>query len=114
MDIHELIGTVACSILKEELSDHTAQAGTARFLLDGLSVAQTVAVTRAVLADPFLTERVEIKLPKALFEGHALPDTILTERNATFYRSADCDKLAFLITNATPERDRLRICPFMK
>ncbi len=103
MDIHELIGTVACSILKEELSDHTAQAGTARFLLDGLSVAQTVAVTRAVLADPFLTERVEIKLPKALFEGHALPDTILTERNATFYRSADCDKLAFLITNATAE-----------
>ncbi len=103
MDIHELIGTVACSILKEELSDHTAQAGTARFLLDGLSVAQTVAVTRAVLADAFLTERVEIKLPKALFEGHALPDTILTERNATFYRSADCDKLAFLITNATAE-----------
>lgn len=47
MDIHELIGKVACSILKEELSDHTAEAGTARFLLDGLSVAQTVAVTRA-------------------------------------------------------------------
>lgn len=103
MDIHELIGKVACSILKEELSDHTAEAGTARFLLDGLSVAQTVAVTRAVLADLFLTERVEIKLPKALFEGHALPDGILTERNATFYRSADCDKLAFLITNATSE-----------
>nr|WP_321526611.1 FtsK/SpoIIIE domain-containing protein [uncultured Cohaesibacter sp.] len=103
MNIYELIGKVACSILKEELSDHTAEAGTARFLLDGLSIAQTVAVTRAVLADLFLTERVEIKLPKALFEGQALPDDILTERNATFYRSADCDKLAFLITNATSE-----------
>jgi len=103
MDIHELIGKVACSILKEELSDHTPEAGTARFLLDGLSVAQTVAVTRAVLADLFLAERIEIKLPKALFEGHALPEEILTERNATFYRSADCDKSAFLITNATSE-----------
>jgi S-DNA-T family DNA segregation ATPase FtsK/SpoIIIE len=103
MDIHELIGKVACSILKEELSDHTPEAGTARFLLDGLSVAQTVAVTRAVLADLFLVERIEIKLPKSLFEGHALPEDILTERNATFYRSADCDKSAFLITNATSE-----------
>lgn len=103
MDIHELIGKVACSILKEELGDHAREAGTARFLLDGLNVAQTVAVARAVLADHFLAERVEIKLPKALFEGHVLPEDILTERNATFYRSADCNKLAFLITNATSD-----------
>lgn len=103
MDIHELIGKVACSILKEELSDAAAEAGTARFLLDGLSVQQTVAITRAVLADLFLSERIEIRLPKGLFEGHALPEDILTNRNATFYRSADCDKSAFLITNATSE-----------
>ncbi|MHA7775982.1 FtsK/SpoIIIE domain-containing protein [Roseibium sp. M-1] len=103
MDIHELIGKVACSILKEELSDAAAEAGTARFLLDGLSVLQTVAVTRAVLADVFLSERIEIKLPNVLFEGHGLPEDILTDRNATFYRSADCDKAAFLITNATSE-----------
>ncbi|MER9977745.1 FtsK/SpoIIIE domain-containing protein [Mesorhizobium sp. M0085] len=103
MDIHELIGKVACSILKEELSDAAVEAGTARFLLDGLSVQQTVAVTRAVLADLFLSERIEIRLPKGLFEGHALPEDILTNRNATFYRSADCGKAAFLITNATSE-----------
>lgn len=103
MDIHELIGKVACSILRDELSDAAEEAGTARFLLDGLSVQQTVAVTEAVLADVFLFERVEIKLPKALFAGHALPENILTDRNATFYRSADCNKAAFLITNATPE-----------
>lgn len=103
MDIHELIGKVSCSILKEELGDASAEAGTARFLLDGLSIPQTLAVTRAVLADPFLRERVDIKLPKGLFDGHALPEDVLTERNATFYRSADCDKAAFLITNASAD-----------
>ncbi|WP_142781931.1 FtsK/SpoIIIE domain-containing protein [Agrobacterium sp. T29] len=103
MDIHELIGKVACSILKEELGDASGEAGTARFLLDGLSIPQTLAVSRSVLADPFLSEAVEIKLPRGLFEGHALPDAILTDRNATFYRSADCDKAAFLITNASAD-----------
>ncbi|MBB4388545.1 S-DNA-T family DNA segregation ATPase FtsK/SpoIIIE [Rhizobium leguminosarum] len=103
MDIHELIGKVAGSILKEELGDTGGEAGTARFLLDGLSVPQTLAITRAVLADFFLSERVDIKLPRALFEGHALPNEILTDRNATFYRSADCDKAAFLITNASAD-----------
>ncbi|RWJ04466.1 MAG: DNA translocase FtsK [Mesorhizobium sp.] len=103
MDIHELIGKVACSILKEELSDAVSEAGTARFLLDGLSVPQTLAISRAVLAELFLSERIDIKLPRALFEGHALPDDVLTDRNATFYRSADCDKGAFLITNASAD-----------
>ncbi|MDU0364267.1 FtsK/SpoIIIE domain-containing protein [Rhizobium sp. 25PS6] len=103
MDIHELIGKVAVSILKEELGDAGGEAGTARFLLDGLSIPQTLAVTRAVLADVFLSERVDIKLPRALFEGYALPDEVLTDRNATFYRSADCDKAAFLITNASAD-----------
>lgn len=103
MDIHELIGKVACSILKEELGDAGGEAGTARFLLDGLSIPQTLAVTRAVLADVFLSERADIKLPRALFDGHALPEEILTDCNATFYRSADCDKAAFLITNATAD-----------
>ncbi|NRQ17691.1 FtsK/SpoIIIE domain-containing protein [Ensifer sesbaniae] len=104
MDIHELIGKVACSILKEELGDVGGEAaGTARFLLDGLSIPQTLAVTRAVLADVFLGERVDIKLPRTLFDGHALPEDILTDRNATFYRSADCEKAAFLITNASAD-----------
>ncbi len=103
MDIHELIGKVAVSILKEELGDSGGEAGTARFLLDGLSIPQTLAVTRAVLTDVFLSERVDIKLPRALFDGHALPDEVLTDRNATFYRSADCDKAAFLITNASAD-----------
>lgn len=103
MDIHELIGKVAVSILKEELGDAGGEAGTARFLLDGLSIPQTLAVTRAVLADIFLSERVDIKLPRALFEGYALPGEVLTDRNATFYRSADCDKSAFLITNASAD-----------
>lgn len=98
---HTLIGRVAVSHLHDSLAGISQGGGTARFLLDGLSVPQTVAIARAVLDDPDLSDRIEIRLPRGLFASSGLPDRALSDRNATYYRSAQCDRDAFLTTNAT-------------
>ena len=97
---HDLIGRVAASMLRDEIGED-GDGGTARFLLDGLGVGQAASVARAVLADPHLSRRVEVKLPRALFADAGLPAEVLTDRNATYYRSAECPKAAYLVTNAT-------------
>lgn len=102
MDIHQLIGRVAVAFLHDGLAGIAESGGTARFLLDGLSVPQTVAIAEAIIADPHLSDRIDIRLPSSLFDGSGLPPEILTHRNATFYRSAHCERDAYLITNATP------------
>lgn len=96
-----LLGSVAAVFLHEVLADAEASGGTARILLDGLSVPQTVAITQAVLNDPHLAQRIHVRLPEALFTDTGLPADVLTSRNATYYRSARCDRSAYLITNAT-------------
>lgn len=102
VDGDRLLGNVAAVFLHEVLADAEASGGTARILLDGLSVPQTVAITQAVLADPHLAQRIHVRLPEALFADTGLPADVLTSRNATYYRSARCDRSAYLITNATP------------
>lgn len=99
-DAGYLIGKVATSFLRDELSGET-DSGTARFVLDGLSVNQTVAVARAVIADPYLGPRVDVKLPRSLFADFGLPDDVITDKNATYYRNADCSRSAFLVTNVS-------------
>ena len=102
---HELIGSVAAALLRAEVGDGQDGGGTARFLLDGLSVNQVAAVARAVTADPHLSPLVDVKLPRALFSGEGLPAEALTDRNATFYRSAACPRAAYLVSNASgPEQ----------
>ena len=67
MNVSELVGAIATAILREELSggaDEAAQ-GTSRFLLD-FGDDDTAAIARAVLADPYLHPKVEIKLPARL------------------------------------------------
>ena len=102
LDTHQLVGRIAVAFLHDGLTGIAESGGTARFLLDGLSVAQTVAIARAVIADPHLAGRIDIRLPLSLFKDSGLPAEILTHRNATFYRSAHCERDAYLITNATP------------
>ena len=97
-----LVGRVAAAFLHEVLADVETSGGTARILLDGLSVPQTLAVARAVLDDPHLSARMHVRLPESLFGDTGLPPEVLTLRNATYYRSANCDRSAYLITNATP------------
>ena len=102
LDGDRLLGRVAAVFLHEVLADVEASGGTARILLDGLSVPQTVAITRAVVDDSHLAQRIHVRLPESLFADMGLPADVLTSRNATYYRSARCDRSAYLITNATP------------
>jgi hypothetical protein len=102
MDSAELIGKVAALYIRQHLSLHGDGEdgdGTARFILDCLSADQTAASARAVLADPELATEVEIKLPAHFMEGHELPQSVLTNSRATFFRNAPCEKTALLIAN---------------
>ena len=85
-------------MLREELSgdaDDAAQ-GTSRFLLD-FSADNTAAIAQAVLSDPYLHPKVEIKLPASYVGGHGLPNEVLTGYPATYFRNATCPKDAFLL-----------------
>lgn len=97
MNVASLVGAVAVAYLREELqADTGAVQSTARYVLN-LSAEQVAAVARAVLADPFLNDRIDIKLPISLVSGQGLPEETLTTESATFYRNADCPKAAYLL-----------------
>ena len=98
MNASELVGTIVTAILGEELSGdaNDAAQGTSRFLLD-FSADNTAAIAQAVLADPYLHPKVEIKLPASHVGCHGLPNEVLTDYPATYFRNATCPKDAFLL-----------------
>ena len=98
MNVSELVGAIATAILREELSEDANEAaqGTSRFLLD-FSADHTAAIAQAVLADPYLHSKIEIKLPASHVGCHGLPNEVLTEFPATYFRNATCPKDAFLL-----------------
>lgn len=98
MNVSELVATIATAILREELSgdaDEVTQS-TSRFLLD-FTTDHTAAIALAVLADPYLQPKIEIKLPASHFGYHGLPIEVLTKFPATYFRNATCPKDAFLL-----------------
>lgn len=98
----DLIGKVAAQYLYQQLTSQMRGEeadGTARFILDCLSASQTAAAARAVLDDSSLADKVEIKLPAQFMAGHELPESVLTDRRATYFRNAPCDKSVLLIAN---------------
>lgn len=99
---NELIGRVAAAYLRDALSGGDEQS-VARFLLDGLGKAQTAAAARAVLADASLASRISVKLPAEIFGDEGLPDDALTEQPATYFRDAECDQAAYLVTNTADD-----------
>ena len=98
MSPRELVGRVAAAYLRRELSGGDEDS-VARYVVDGLGIEQTAAVARAVLTDPWLAERVAIRLPIDVFAAEGLPDEVLTIHPATVYRDADCDRAAYLVTS---------------
>lgn len=99
MIVSELIGAVTAAILREELApDALGAQGTGRFALN-LGPEQTAAVAFAVLADPALSEKIELKLPATYLDGYGLPETALTTFPATYFRNAACPKAAFLLAD---------------
>ena len=101
----ELIGEVGKLYLKAALG--TADAGgTARFLLDRLTAAQSAEIARAILRDPALSADFEIKLPIHFMEGQNLPAHVLTLERATFHRHANCSKPALLLANTGDDEEQ--------
>ena len=97
MTTDELIGQVGARYLRMRLDEADGSEDTARYLIDRLSEGQTAAIAKAVLADSTLIEQIEIKLPSHFMRGQRVPDLILTEERATYYRNAQCGKAALLL-----------------
>ncbi|MCW7545179.1 FtsK/SpoIIIE domain-containing protein [Aurantimonas litoralis] len=91
----ELIGAVVVEFLKNALGQDGSD-GTGRFALN-LTPDQSVAAARAVLADPYLAANIDLRLPVGTFGDFGLPDFVLTDQPATFFRNAECSKAAFLL-----------------
>ncbi len=94
----ELIGTVVALYLREQLSTSDRE-GTARFIIDNLTPEQTAAAVRAILSDSSLSVAVDVKMPTRFLTGQGLPDSVLTEKRATYFRNAECQKTALLLAN---------------
>jgi len=97
----ELIGNIVALYLRKEFSGDSAgsTAGTARFILDGLSPAHMASITRVILADPALSAEIDIKLPAGPLQGWGLPPDVLTSKPMTYFRNATCDKPGLLLAN---------------
>ena len=97
MESNELIGKVVTSCLREWLKDDSDEMGTARFMLDNLGDPQMLAVAKEVLADPFLSEKIDVKLPASRLSGSGLPDEALTDKRTTHFRNANIKKQAIWV-----------------
>lgn len=99
----KIVGRVGADILRSRIE--TAQAGendnqsTAIFRLDRLNASQIASVVCEIIADPELREKVDVRIPAVLVEGHALPPEVLTDQNAGAVRNIGSDKIALLTAN---------------
>ena len=102
-----LLGRVAALYLSRRLAEEPAQGGgTARFIIDLLTPAQTAAIARAILDDPTLSAQFEIHLPERFVAGFGLPQDVLTPERATFYRNAPSDRPALLLANTGDDEEQ--------
>lgn len=106
----ELLGRVAVLYLRDQLARDGAadgeDRGTARFIIDGLTPAQTAAIARAILVDPELVSQFDVKLPAQFMTGIDLPPSVLTEERATYFRNAPCAKPALLLANTGDDEEQ--------
>lgn len=124
----ELVGRVTALFLRDHLTTQDASSGrtqpggaaddtqsssggastegTARFMIDCLSAQQTAAIARAVMTDPELSARVDIKLPESFVGGLGLPAETLTDKRATYLRNAPCSRPALLLANTGDDEDQ--------
>src|SRR5262249_2398072 len=80
--------------------------GTARYVIDCLNPEQTAAIARSVLAQPVLASKVEMKLPSAFLVGFELPPEILTQKPATYFRNAPCERPVLLLANTGDDEEQ--------
>ena len=109
MTTTELIGEVGRLYLAKILGGPTngdESEGTARFILDRLTADQTASIALAILADPALSQVVEIKLPEHFMVGQHLPPTALTTERATLHRHAEFAKPVLLLANTGDDEEQ--------
>lgn len=95
-----LLGAVAGEYLRLRLSRRENKVdGAARFIIDVLSPGQTAAIAHGILDDAELATEFEIRMPRHFVQGLGLPDEVLTDERATYYRNSECDRLALLVAN---------------
>ena len=105
MTSEQLIGRVAVAYLRSRLSADD-MSGVARFILDCMTADQTAAVAKAILADPGISQLIELKLPWNFIGGYGLPEEILTKERTTYFRNADCQKPALLVANTGDDEEQ--------
>src|ERR1700739_448265 len=107
MNSSSLIGSVAALYLREKSSQAGEDSvGTARFNLDCLTAPQMAAVALAIISDPYLSSRVEMKLPRYFLREQSLPDEILTDQRATHFRHAETEKPIVLLANTGDDEEQ--------
>jgi S-DNA-T family DNA segregation ATPase FtsK/SpoIIIE len=119
-----LLGQVAATYLYERLTEDgeprrgatdtyrsgaggiVEASGTARFIVDCLSPTQTAAIARCLQGNPNLAALFEIKLPRSFMAGTGLPESVLTDERATYYRNAPSEKPALLLANTGDDEEQ--------
>ena len=91
------------------LSEDEGDQSTARYLLDCLPADEIAAIAEAILEDPELCHKVEMKFPKHFLSDFHLPENILTTERSTYFRNFDCPKEILLIaTTGDDEQQSLK------
>jgi len=89
----ELMGTVAAGVVRQVLDDGAKDSDFARFVIVSLSIDEVMAIVDAVLADPSLSERVDVKLPAYGFKDvPGVSEELLTTDATTVLRHKKCDR----------------------
>lgn len=107
MNAASLIGGVATSYLRDQLDlagEETA--GTARFILDCLTADQTAAIAMTILDDEELSPQVDIRLPGRFLANQGLPESVLTDQRATYFRNAPCERPVLLVANTGDDEEQ--------
>lgn len=99
-----IVGRVGADILQRRIFDSRQSDGqlpdsSGLFRLDKLSAGQIASVVKAILANPELAARVDLRIPSALVVGEGLPENVLTIQNAGAIRNSGTLKEALLTAN---------------
>jgi len=96
MNTIDLVGMVGAAYLEKRFAAH-GTSGVARFVLDQLSEEECVGIVNAVRKSRALADKFLIKLPRATFGKHGLPDDLLTDERSTFFRNCNVKQPALLL-----------------
>lgn len=100
----QLIGAAGATSIQQRLSALAPEDGVARYLLDRLTAEQVAAITAALLEAAGVEEQLKIAIPRALADGHGLPDAVVTDDRTVAVRNAECEKPALLMANTDDDQ----------